>query len=112
MDVLVYKLLHLAGVMALFMGLGIGLLPESAFRKPGAIFHGIGLVVILVAGFGLLAKMSLGFPGWIIAKLVIWLLFGVLPVLAKKKVLPLVAAWISALVLGLIAAYLGIYKPF
>lgn len=112
MDALVYKVLHLAGVMALFMGLGMGMLPETAFRKQGAIFHGIGLVLLLVAGFGLLAKMSLGFPGWIIVKLVIWFLMGGLPVLAKRQVIPVAGAWAAALVLGVAAAYLGIYKPF
>ena len=112
MDPLVYKLLHLAGVMAVFMGLGISLLPETAFRKQGGLLHGIGLLVILVAGFGLIAKLKYGFPLWVILKLVIWLALGVLPVLGKKKVLPIAAIWALALVLGVGAAYLGIYKPF
>jgi hypothetical protein len=112
MDPLAYKVLHLVGVMALFMGLGMGLLTDSSGRKPGAMWHGIGLAVILVAGFGLLAKLKLGFPVWIIVKLVIWLLLGALPVLAKRGVVPVMAAWIIALVLGLGAAYLGVYKSF
>lgn len=112
MDPLVYKLLHLAGVMAVFMGLGISLPPETAFRKQGGLFHGIGLLVILVAGFGLIAKLKYGFPLWVILKLVIWLALGALPVLGKKKVLPIAAVWVLALVLGVGAAYLGIYKPF
>ena len=112
MDPLLYKVLHLGGVMALFMGLGIGLLVDSSAKKQGAMFHGIGLVLILVAGFGLVAKMKLGFPGWIIAKLVIWLILGALPALAKRQVIPTCVAWVAALILGLAAAYLGVYKPF
>ncbi len=112
MDPLTYRILHLAGVMVLFLGIGIALLPESANRKQGALFHGIGLAVILVAGFGLLAKMKLGFPSWVIAKLVIWLLIGALPVLVKRKILPPAAGWGVALALGIGAAYLGVMKSF
>ncbi|MFT4638596.1 MAG: hypothetical protein ACI8T1_001917 [Verrucomicrobiales bacterium] len=112
MDPLLYKVIHLAGVMAVFMGLGISLVPESAFRKPGAMFHGIGLILILIAGFGLIAKLKLGFPGWVMVKLVIWFALGALPALAKRKVVPICAAWIIAVVLGFGAAYLGVYKPF
>ena len=94
------------------MGLGISLLPETAFRKQGGMLHGIGLLVILVAGFGMIAKLHYGFPLWVILKLVIWLVLGALPVLVKKKVLPCAAVWVVALLLGCVAAYLGIYKPF
>ena len=112
MDSLLYKVLHLVGVMSVFMGLGISLVPESAYRKIGGMFHGIGLIVILIAGFGLVAKLKLGFPGWIIVKLAIWFALGALPTLAKRKIVPVYVAWLSAVVLGLGAAYLGVYRPF
>lgn len=112
MDPLAYKVLHLAGVMAVFMGLGISLIPETAFKKQGGLFHGIGLLIVLVAGFGLIAKLKYGFAPWVLIKLVIWFVIGALPVLAKKKILPCAAVWGLALLLGAVAAYLGIYKPF
>ena len=60
----------------------------------------------------MIAKLKYGFPLWVILKLVIWLALGALPVLGKKKVLPCCAVWVLALLLGMGAAYLGIYKPF
>ncbi len=112
MDPLAYKIVHLVGVMVLFMGLGIGLWADASARKHGSVWHGVGMLIILVAGFGLVAKLKLGFPAWIIVKLVIWLLLGVLPVLVKCKRVPPLAAAFAALLLGLAAAYLGVYKSF
>ena len=38
--------------------------------------HGIGLLISLVAGFGLMARLGVSFPGWAVAKIVIWLGLG------------------------------------
>jgi hypothetical protein len=43
-------------------------------------------------------------------KIVLWVGFAFIPVLAKKGVLASGAAWIAALVLGGTAAYLGVMK--
>jgi|GEM_PF-1170874 len=111
MDALTYKVIHLAGVMLLFLGLGISLSPGGN-RKIGSALHGTALIVLIVAGFGMVAKLKTGFSGWVIAKLVVWTLFAILPVLVKRKVLPAPAAWGLAVILGVAAAYLGIYKSF
>lgn len=115
MDPTLYKFLHLAGAMCLFLGLGGLLLPSDvspSTRKLGSMLHGIGLLFVLVAGFGMIAKLKLGFPGWIIAKIGLWIVFAVLPVLGKKGIVPAKAAWIIALACGAGAAYLGVLKPF
>lgn len=116
MPVQLYSILHLVGAMCLFLGLGAALLPDTEgtapFRRKALVFHGLGLFLLLVAGFGLLAKLKLGFPGWIVVKLVLWLLFGALPVLAKRGVLKPVPAWTVAILCGIVAAWLGTMKPF
>ncbi len=58
------------------------------------------------------AKMSLGFPNWMIVKLVIWLIFGAAIVLAKRGILTGAAAWVVMIGLATGAAYLGLFKPF
>ena len=77
--------------------------------------HGVGMLLILVAGFGLLAKklglVGQGWPLWIWLKLSIWLILGIgvayvlrSPYLAKLNWFLLVA------VVGL-ASYVVLYKP-
>ena len=47
-----YKILHMVGIAALSLGLG-GMFANSGNRKPFAILQGIGLLLMLVSGFGL-----------------------------------------------------------
>ncbi|MBX7208364.1 MAG: hypothetical protein K1X78_08650 [Verrucomicrobiaceae bacterium] len=107
----IYHILHLAGVLFVFAGIG-SFLTNSGTARPGMKFHGIGLLLLLVAGFGMLAKLKLSYSApWVIAKMVIWLLLGVLPVLAKKRVLQPGVLVLLGIVLGLVAASLGYLKP-
>ncbi len=106
-----YHLLHLAGVICLFVGFG-GLLSAESVKK-AMMWHGIGLVLLLISGFGAMAKLGLmsHMPVWAILMLVIWLILGGLPVLAKRHVLSRPATVTVALALGIFAAYLGYLKP-
>jgi hypothetical protein len=114
----IYKLLHVFGLMLLFLGIG-GLLllarPEAE-RPPRrtAILHGVGLLVMLIAGFGMMARLGIQWPwpGWLLAKLGVWLTIGALPALVRLQVLPRGTAWPVAAGLGGIAAWLAIGKPF
>lgn len=112
-----YKVLHLLGVLLLFASLG-GLLVQQL--RGGAngeggrlprVTHGIALLLILVAGFGALAKLGVGLPPWAIAKLVVWLLLGAAPVAIRR--LPGLAPllWWALPILGAAAAFLAVYKP-
>lgn len=118
MDLFAYRLLHLAGVIFLFTALGGSLLAHregaagAAARKLAGITHGLALLVIVISGFGALAKLGLAMPGWAWAKLVIWLLLGASPVLVRKRP-DLVKVWWWLLpLLGVAATWLARYKPF
>lgn len=118
MSLLVYKMLHLLALAYLFAALG-GAAWHAAHggRREGAgkglmIAHGLAMVVLLVSGFGMIAKLGVGFPGWAVAKLVLWLLLGAAGTLPYRK-----PAWANALfwllpLLAGIAGYLALYKPF
>lgn len=109
MSLIFYKILHLVGVILLFIGLASALMPkDTPHRKIGVMFHGIGLVLLLVAGFGLIAKLQIGFPWWIIAKLVLWLGFGAMPLIGKRGLMPVPAAWAFAAICGIAAVWLGV----
>lgn len=115
MDPITYKILHVIGALFLFAGIG-GLLGigenRGQINKLVSIFSGIGLLLLLVAGMGLQAKLVQAWPLWLILKLVIWVVMIVIFVLAKKeKMAPKMAVWIS-LVLGAVVAWLCLAKPF
>lgn len=116
-----YKILHITGILMVFSGLaglvgmklnGTELSPRG--RRLFALFHGVGLLIVLVAGFGLAARLQLmaSLPGWVWGKLVVWLLLGGGLTLAKKRGqvgAPLMILFVG---LGLTAAWLAIAKPF
>ena len=117
MDYTVYKIIHYVGIFMLMFSLGSLF---TKYNKFAVIGHGISLLLILVAGFGMQAKqkdiykatLETAFPTFIIVKVVIWLLFGAAVVLAKREVIKGPAAWIICISLGAVAAYLGLHKPF
>jgi len=120
MSYLAYKLIHLVGVALLFAALGalvvrqLGGTPPAPKDRGGRLAgttHGIALVLILVSGFGALAKLGLGLPGWAWAKLAVWLLLGASLVAIRR--LPSAALWLWWLLplLGGVAAWLALYKP-
>ncbi|MEM7151807.1 MAG: hypothetical protein AAF799_03150 [Myxococcota bacterium] len=113
-----YKVLHLLGIMVLFACLGgiaiLGLRggderDVKPLRKVLTIGHGVSLLVVFVAGFGLMARIGImsGWPTWIFIKLGLWLVLGAALTLVKRTpemgrvwlfLLPLVgaaAAWVA-----------------
>ena len=105
-----YQILHMVGLIVFLLGLGGAIAAAKDAFKPYAILHGTGLFVMVVAGFGMQAKGDLGFPWWLIAKLVIWMILGGMLVLAKRDALPRAAIWATVIVLGGVAALLGVTK--
>lgn len=121
MDPQFYKLLHLTGVMMLFTGVSALLFADKAgsWRKPALMMHGIGLLLLLLGGFGMLAKLGAGAPevysftsAWVLIKLVIWLFFGAAIVLAKRGVLRGQQGWWVCILAGAVAAWAALFKPF
>jgi hypothetical protein len=105
MDINTYKLLHVIGIIVLFVSLGM-MLGAGKSMKSAACGHGIGLILILVSGFGLSAKLKLGFPAWMMGKLAIWLALGAVMVLIKRKALPVPGVAAIVIALGAIAAWI------
>jgi hypothetical protein len=111
MDPNFYQVLHIVGISMLFLGYGALLARSMAapdngsVRKLGSITSGIGLVLILVAGFGLISKIGYSFTApWLIVKMVIWLLLGGMIVLINRRPQMAVMLWWLLIVLGALAA--------
>ncbi|WP_198288797.1 hypothetical protein [Leptospira vanthielii] len=88
---------------------------ENKFKTVAAITHGVALILLFVAGFGLMKFRGIShsaMPVWVILKIVIWLAFGGLLALASKKEKFAKILWYVFPLLGLLAAYLAFYQPF
>jgi hypothetical protein len=114
----IYKMLHYLGFVLLFFGLGgvfvptlAGLKLQGKPRMLAFISHGVGMLLLLVAGFGMLARLSVqGIPPWIHVKLTIWLILGAAIGLSKR--MPSWLLLIALLAVAMVAPYMAIYKPF
>jgi hypothetical protein len=82
------------------------LAPENvSVRKLGSITSGIGLLVIFVAGFGLISKLGHSFTDtWVLVKFVIWLVLGGLIVLINRKPHLAMVLWCLLIALAATAA--------
>ena len=119
MPIYIYQILHITGIMLLFLGCG-ALLARSLsgssnarLKKLGSTTSGIGLLLILVAGFALISKQGHSFTDiWLIVKLAIWLDIAVLISFINRK--PAAAAWLwwALLGLGALAAVMVYVRPF
>ncbi|HEY9419967.1 MAG TPA: hypothetical protein VIW92_01000 [Thermoanaerobaculia bacterium] len=116
-----YKVLHVLGMAFLFTALGGLLLAARAgvqsgvSRKTAGMTHGIALLLILVSGFGALAKYALSnpmtWPAWVWLKFLIWLALGGIVVAFRRAPQSSTLLWWILPLLGALAAYLALYKP-
>ena len=120
----VYKVVHLTGLFFLFGAVGATALYYA--RRPDRdetrkerrflmVLHGISLFIVLLGGFGLLARIGVqqgsAFPPWVWPKLGVWILIGASIVVFKR--MPQLARPLFLLLplLGAFAAYCAVYKP-
>ena len=119
MSYLAFKLLHLIGIFIVLMGLGAqialsGHRERSAVHKLAGLCHGLGLLIVLFGGFGLLVSLMVPWPwpGWLLAKLLIWLLIGSLLVFVRRNSALAHLWWWGVVALSAAAGYLALFKPF
>lgn len=107
-----YHILHVFSVLALtgFTFYAFAGPPET--RKRTMALSGIASLLALVAGFGLQAKLSVGFPGWLIVKLVCWLGLSALAGFGYRRRGAAGVLTVLALLFALIALLMVYLKPF
>jgi len=110
-----YLFFHLLGGFLLLIGYGALLARAilAADNKPvrvwGSIISGVGLLLLLVAGFGMQAKLGVGWPTWLILKIVIWILLGGALAFINRRPDWNVILWIAVIVLAGLSAWLGVF---
>ena len=119
----VYKLIHFLGIFSLLISVAIasahvlrgGTRADNPHRRTLGIVHGLASFLILLGGFGMLARLDIlqgGLPGWIWGKLVIWLLAGASLTLVYRSAGLARTVVVAVPLLAVIAAYFALYKPF
>jgi len=115
MALIYIKIAHVIGAFLLFAGFG-GLLAigenRTHINRLVASLHGAGLLILFLSGFAAQGIGKMGFPGWMIVKIVIWLAMVALFVLAKRDKMSSKTAVIVSLLLGALVAWLCLAQPF
>ena len=118
-----YEILHILGIAMTFVAIGGvavhaangGKKGTSTTRTLVGMVHGLGSLLILVGGFGMLARMGFqhgsAFPLWLIGKILIWLLLSVVVLLPYRRPALAKPALLALPLLAAAAAYLALYKP-
>lgn len=112
-----YKNIHLFGIFMMLIAYGSLLTRESGqtrIDRLAAVTHGLGTLLSLVAGFGMIARLSIHwpFPGWVIGKILIWIFLAVGISIAKRRLVFATVLWWSVLIACGLAAWLALNKPF
>lgn len=87
---------------------------SDSVRKKMTALHGIMLLVLFVAGFGLMARGGHSFSsGWVWVKVAIWLNFGLLPLFMKRGTEAIKRnLFLLYSLLLILAVYTVLFKPF
>ncbi len=98
----------------MFFSFSVGASSDDSPTKTLKLMHGVGLLLLLLGGFGMLAKLDLFWPlpAWTWVKLLVWIALAASLPLVKKKPESARTWWTLIIVLGALAAYLGAFKPF
>lgn len=117
-----YKILHFFGIFCVLASLGGigthilagGTRENFSARKWLGTLHGMGLLLVLIAGFGLHARLLPGLPiqNWAWAKLCIWVLLGMIPLLYYRKPKFAKLTWWLTIALASLAGLFAVLKPF
>ncbi|MFT5465194.1 MAG: putative membrane channel-forming protein YqfA (hemolysin III family) [Verrucomicrobiales bacterium] len=112
------KIIHIIGAFMMIIGISALVMQKQGdSKKLPMMFHGIGMLVLFIAGIAWLVfasklgqdyKMS---QPWVLTKMIIWLIFGVSVVLAKKGIIFKGAVgWLAIIVLGGVAVAMAVLK--
>lgn len=118
-----YNVLHIIGIVLVMAALGGAALhamsggtrATNPARGLIAAMHGGGVLLILVGGFGMLARLGFmhgaNFPGWLWVKLLIWISIAAALLVPYRKPQLARPLLLTLPILGGVAAYMAIYKP-
>jgi hypothetical protein len=107
-----YHVLHVFSVLVLtgYTFYAFSAPPET--RKRVMMIAGIASLLVLVGGFGLQAKLAVGWPGWFVVKLICWLGLSALAGIGYRRRDAAGTLAVIALALTFVAVVLVYTRPF
>lgn len=122
MKYLIYKIVHIVGIAFALGGLGTlaafvlmgGKKGSPGPRKAALIAHGLGMFLLLLGGFGMLATLGMHspWPKWVLIKFGAWTALALLVFFAKSKPLAKPTVLFLGPALVGVAAWAALFKPF
>lgn len=120
-----YEIIHIVGIaltMAAYGGVAIhaaegGTKKGAQYRWAIGLTHGLGMFLILLGGFGMLARIGFtggvaDFPGWLWGKIAVWTVIGAMAAVPYRKPKYAIHAFMATPLLAGLATYFALYKPF
>jgi hypothetical protein len=107
-----YSVLHVVSILLLTGWTFYAFAAPAESRKRVMMITGILSLLALIAGFGLQAKLQIGWPGWLIVKICCWLGLSALAGFGYRKRQAAGALMVVAAVLVLLAVTMVYTRPF
>jgi hypothetical protein len=107
-----YLVLHLSSIIVLLGYTFYAFAAPLETRKRVLMITGTAALLVLISGFGMLGRLHLGFPGWIIVKLVCWLGLASIVGIAYRQRPRADLFMIIAFVLAITAVAMVYVRPF
>lgn len=107
-----YHILHVFSVLVMTGYTFYAFAADPATRKRTLAISGIASLLALIAGFGLQAKLAVGFPGWLIVKIVCWLGLTALAGIGYRRRGAAGALALVAIILAFVAVLMVYTRPF
>lgn len=112
----IYKVIHIAGVFFLLFSLSTYLVITNTdtvkFKRIASVMHGISMFIVLIGGFGLLARLGIihgiDWPAWVWIKLIIWVTMGAMIYIIKRVKTSSQILWFIIPILAVVAAYVAV----
>jgi hypothetical protein len=118
-----YEVIHIIGIAMLFVAIGGvavhaangGTKANTSTRGLVSAVFGLGAFLILLGGFGMMARLGLikgAPPGWLAVKMLIWLALSGLVLLPYRRPALARPFFLLLPLLAGVAVYMALYKPF
>lgn len=118
-DLVTYKWLHLIGVFLILFAFGslifraaTGVDHPTFSKRRLSVAHGVGMLLSLVGGFGMLARLGItggDWPSWVSTKFGIWLALGLMMAPVNRAPTRAATWWWLILLLVITASFLGLH---